>query len=91
MLVPDDIVEKIYAAIPGAKLDSSQGGYTYPASAKVPQLSFAVGNAMITIDETSLACLYSSLIPRCCSRELTTSTSRCDGWQRCLCRYPELR
>ena len=48
MLLPDSAVEQIYGAIPGSKLDSTQGGYVYPANATIPALTFAVGDNFFT-------------------------------------------
>ncbi|KAK4704863.1 hypothetical protein P7C70_g1350, partial [Phenoliferia sp. Uapishka_3] len=55
MLLPDSAVTAIYDAIPGAKLDSSQGGYVYPASATIPSLTFAVGDNFFTLNAEDFA------------------------------------
>ncbi|KAI5481152.1 acid protease [Pseudohyphozyma bogoriensis] len=55
MLVPDDLCAKIYAAIPGAKLDSQAGGYVFPANAKVPEISCAIGPHQIKLDPKTLS------------------------------------
>lgn len=39
----------MYAAIPGAVLDSAYGGYVYPAGAAVPDVALAVGGATYTL------------------------------------------
>ncbi|KAF7376729.1 Acid protease [Mycena sanguinolenta] len=49
-LIDDDAVSKIYAAIKGAKFDSNQGGWMYPATSKVPSLAFAIGDTMYTLN-----------------------------------------
>ncbi|KAJ6456473.1 acid protease [Mycena sanguinolenta] len=49
-LIDDDAVSKIYAAIEGAKFDSNQGGWMYPATSKVPSLAFAIGDTMYTLN-----------------------------------------
>lgn len=57
-LVSDAVCKAIYAAIPGAKYDSSQQGYIFPASttaAQLPSVSFAVGNNLYTIQKDDLA------------------------------------
>jgi Eukaryotic aspartyl protease len=40
----DDQVSKYYAAVEGATLDNSQGGYVFPCSATLPTLSFEIGS-----------------------------------------------
>lgn len=54
-LVDDDTVQQIYAAIPGARLDESQGGYVYPSDATVPVVQFAVGDQLFTINPEDFA------------------------------------
>lgn len=49
-LVSDSVVSAVYAAIPGAKLDNTQGGYVYPADAKVPDVEFAVGDVTFKVN-----------------------------------------
>jgi len=49
-LIDDDAVSKIYGAIKGAKFDSNQGGWMYPATSKVPDLAFAIGDTMYTLN-----------------------------------------
>lgn len=48
-LIDDATVSKIYGAIKGAKFDSNQGGWMYPATAKVPSVAFAIGDTMYTV------------------------------------------
>jgi len=54
-LVDDDTVQQIYATIPGARLDESQGGYVYPSDATVPVVQFAVGDQLFTINPEDFA------------------------------------
>jgi hypothetical protein len=54
-LVDDATVEQIYAAIPGSRLDNSQGGYIYPSNATIPVVQFAVGNQLYTINPEDFA------------------------------------
>jgi len=54
-LIDDATVSKIYGAIKGAKFDSNQGGWMYPATAKVPSLAFAIGDTMYTLNATDFA------------------------------------
>jgi len=54
-LVDDDTVQKIYAAIPGSRLDNEQGGYVYPSDATVPAVQFAVGNQLFTVNPEDFA------------------------------------
>ncbi|KAF8166351.1 acid protease [Mycena galopus ATCC 62051] len=49
-LIDDDAVSKIYAAIKGAKFDSTQGGWMYPTTSTVPTLAFAIGDTMYTLN-----------------------------------------
>ena len=56
-LVSDAVCKAIYAAIPGAKYDSSQQGYVFPTSTtaeQLPSISFAVGNNLYTIQKEDL-------------------------------------
>lgn len=57
ILLDDASVSAIYSSIPGANLDSTQGGYIFPtsAAASLPDLSFAVGDNMYTIPGADLA------------------------------------
>jgi hypothetical protein len=43
-LVSDSVVSAIYDAIPGSKMDSTQGGWIYPEGATVPKVEIAVGD-----------------------------------------------
>jgi len=54
-LVSDSVVSAIYDAIPGSKMDSLQGGFVYPEGATVPDVAFAVGDNMFTINAADLA------------------------------------
>ncbi|KAG0140569.1 hypothetical protein CROQUDRAFT_53026 [Cronartium quercuum f. sp. fusiforme G11] len=48
-LVADEVVDALYKAIPGAKLDNQMGGYVFPENAKVPDVQIAVADKMYTI------------------------------------------
>lgn len=54
-LVSDSVVSAIYAAIPGSKMDDTQGGYVYPENATVPDVEFAVGNNMFKINASDFS------------------------------------
>lgn len=43
LYLPDDIVDAYYGAVDGAQNDQQQGGYTYPCSANLPDISFGIG------------------------------------------------
>ncbi|KAH7071653.1 aspartic peptidase domain-containing protein [Paraphoma chrysanthemicola] len=43
------IVKAYYAKVSGAKLDSTQGGYTFPCSATLPDFSITVGGVKQTV------------------------------------------
>ncbi|KAL8720601.1 MAG: hypothetical protein Q9225_002565 [Loekoesia sp. 1 TL-2023] len=44
LYLPDDIVAAYYGAVDGAQNDQQQGGYTYPCSTDLPDISFAIGS-----------------------------------------------
>ncbi|KAI0879938.1 secreted aspartic proteinase precursor [Annulohypoxylon maeteangense] len=48
-LLPDTIVKAYYKKVSGSKLDSSQGGYTFPCSTTPPDFVFGVEGAKFTI------------------------------------------
>ena len=66
LLIDDDIVSDYYSAVPGAQYDPQQGGYTYPCSTSLPDISFIIGSYKATvpgsyvnyapIDETGTNC-----------------------------------
>ncbi|KAL8676987.1 MAG: hypothetical protein Q9186_006547 [Xanthomendoza sp. 1 TL-2023] len=43
LYLPDDIVNAYYGSVTGAKNDNEQGGFTYPCSADLPDISFGIG------------------------------------------------
>ncbi|KAL9001071.1 MAG: hypothetical protein Q9188_005538 [Gyalolechia gomerana] len=43
LYLPDAIVDAYYGAVDGAQNDQQQGGYTYPCSAELPDISFGIG------------------------------------------------
>lgn len=49
LYLPDDIVSAYYGAVDGSQNDQQQGGYTYPCSAALPDISFGIGgyNAVV--------------------------------------------
>lgn len=50
LLVDDAVATAYYAQVQGATLDQNQGGFTYPCTATLPDLSVAIGaNYMATI------------------------------------------
>jgi len=57
-LVADNVCKAIYAAIPGAKYDSTQQGYIFPSdtdASALPAVAFAVGNNLYTVQKEDLA------------------------------------
>lgn len=54
-LVHDDLVEAIYHHIQGAKYSNHRGGWIYPNHAKIPEISFAIGQTMYRLNEVDLA------------------------------------
>jgi hypothetical protein len=56
-LVSDDVVEAIYAAIPGSKYDSTQQGYIFPANTtedNLPVVAFDVGGQEFSVQKEDL-------------------------------------
>lgn len=59
-LIDDATCKNIYAAIPGSKYDSDQGGFIFPSDLgkdKLPTVQFAIGEdkQLITIDKDDLS------------------------------------
>lgn len=57
-LLSDQVVDALYAAIPGAKYDSTQQGYLFPLANKasdMPKFSVAVGDHEFVIQPEDLA------------------------------------
>ncbi|OCK73127.1 aspartic proteinase precursor [Lepidopterella palustris CBS 459.81] len=57
-LVHDVVCKAIYDAIPGAKYDTSQHGYTFPVSTaadQLPTVTFAVGGMQFAVQKEDLA------------------------------------
>ncbi|KAJ7057706.1 acid protease [Mycena amicta] len=54
-LVDDDTVSAIYAKIKGAKFDQNQGGWMYPSTSAVPNLAFAIGDTLYTLNAADFA------------------------------------
>ncbi|ROV93764.1 hypothetical protein VSDG_07004 [Cytospora chrysosperma] len=57
-LVSDEVVEALYAAIPGSKYDEQQQGYLFPTSVtadQLPDFTVAVGDKQFTIQKEDLA------------------------------------
>ncbi|KAI0692181.1 acid protease [Cerioporus squamosus] len=55
LLVSDDVVDELYGAIEGAEFDNEQGGYKFPSSATLPDVSFAVGDKLYKVSGKDLA------------------------------------
>lgn len=55
LLVDDATCAKFYEAIPGSQLNAQQGGYTFPQDAAMPEVSFYVGEAKITMAPETIA------------------------------------
>ncbi|KAF7310257.1 Acid protease [Mycena indigotica] len=49
-LVDDDTVSAIYGKIKGAKFDQNQGGWMYPSTSTVPDIQFAIGDTLYTLN-----------------------------------------
>ncbi|KAG6316223.1 hypothetical protein E4U44_000859 [Claviceps purpurea] len=49
MLLPEEIVHAYYKAVPGAYYDKVEVGFVFECATKLPDFSFGVGNANITI------------------------------------------
>lgn len=49
LLLPDAVVKAYYAAVSGATYSSSQAAYVFPCSTTLPNFTFGVGSARITI------------------------------------------
>ena len=57
-LVDDNVCKAIYDAIPGGTYDQQQQGYIFPsntATAKLPDVSFAVGDQQFSVHKQDLA------------------------------------
>jgi aspergillopepsin I len=54
LLLPDAVVSAYWKKVTGAKLDNTQGGYTFPCSATLPNFSITVGGAVRTGELYSL-------------------------------------
>lgn len=50
LLVDDTVLKTIYDSIEGATYDDQQGGWKYPSSATVPDVSFAVGDTLYKLN-----------------------------------------
>ena len=58
LLTGDDVCKAIYAAIPGSKYDSTQGGYLFPTNTtadQLPDIAFPCGDTMIHLQKEYLA------------------------------------
>ncbi len=58
LLTSDEVCRAIYGAIPGAKEDSTQQGWVFPANTAendLPTVTFMVGNTRIAIEKQHLA------------------------------------
>lgn len=49
LYLPDAVVTAYYKKVSGAKYDSTQGGYTFPCSATLPNFSAVIGGAKRTV------------------------------------------
>lgn len=49
MLLPTDVVSAYYAAIKTSSYDRVNGGYVFPCDTDLPDFSFGVGKAMVTV------------------------------------------
>ena len=49
MYLPASATKAYYAGVRGAKLDRTQGGYTFPCSAILPDFSLVIGGKTFTV------------------------------------------
>ncbi|KAJ4171559.1 hypothetical protein NW754_013329 [Fusarium falciforme] len=49
LLLPGEVNEAYYSQVKGAQLDQAAGGFTFPCDSDLPDFSFGVGKAAITI------------------------------------------
>lgn len=49
LLVDDSVVSDYYSGVDGAQNDQQQGGYTYPCSTTLPDISFTIGGYKATV------------------------------------------
>ncbi|CCG82714.1 putative Aspartic endopeptidase [Taphrina deformans PYCC 5710] len=54
-LVDDDLIEKIYATIPGSKYDAEQGGYVIPSGSTGPSIELAIGGRYFQIPRSAFS------------------------------------
>lgn len=47
--IPTDAAKAYYGGVQGAQLDNTQGGYTFPCSANLPDFTIAIGGKSFTI------------------------------------------
>lgn len=52
LLLPSDVVSAYWDRVPGAKLDSSYGAYTFPCAATLPSFTVGVGSSKYVIPGT---------------------------------------
>ncbi|KAM5344020.1 hypothetical protein ACJ41O_012557 [Fusarium nematophilum] len=49
LFLPGQINEAYYSQVQGAQLDQAAGGFVFPCDSELPDLSFGIGNASVTI------------------------------------------
>ena len=49
LLVDDSVVSAYYSGVDGAQNDQTQGGYTYPCSTTLPDITFTIGGYQATV------------------------------------------
>ncbi|KAK7430952.1 hypothetical protein QQZ08_002481 [Neonectria magnoliae] len=49
LLLPGDVNKAYYSQVQGAQLDETAGGFVFPCDAQLPDFSFGVGKAAVTI------------------------------------------
>ncbi|KAF2211713.1 hypothetical protein CERZMDRAFT_26463, partial [Cercospora zeae-maydis SCOH1-5] len=54
-LIDDSTCKNIYAAVPGSHYDNDQGGFIFPKDAKLPDISFAIGDQQFSVHKSDLA------------------------------------
>lgn len=77
LLLPRSIVTAYYKEVNGAEYDSDVAGYTFPCSAAIPDFTFGVGSARITIPARYL--IYAQVTDTICyggiQRRIPTDTN----------------
>jgi aspergillopepsin I len=55
LYLPASAVKSYYSKVPGASLDQSQGGYTFPCKSTAPDFNVAIGGKTFTVPGSYIA------------------------------------